>query len=66
MIKKFGILVSVKRKVDPKLTKIHKEKRLKFAQEVMPWKQGWHSDEKKFNLDGPDCWQYYWHDLRNG
>jgi hypothetical protein len=51
-----------------KLTKEHIKARLKFAQEHMSWTNEWFqvvfSDEEKFNLDGPDGLQYYWHDLR--
>ena len=34
----------------------------------MAWVKQWHTvafwDEKKFNLDGPDDYNYYFHDLR--
>ena len=58
-----------KRKACPVLTKAHKEARMNWARAKVTWSQEmWDrcvfSDEKKFNLDGPDCFQYYWHDLR--
>ena len=57
-----------KRKAQPNLTKLHIANRLLWASEKVTWGQKWRvvifSDEKKFNLDGPDGNQYYWHDLR--
>lgn len=57
-----------KAKSKPSLKSNHINNRLVFARNHMSWVHQWQniifSDEKKFNLDGPDGCHYYWHDLR--
>ena len=52
----------------PALKPGDKPARLAFARDHMSWKGEWEhvifSDEKKWNMDGPDGYAYYWHDLR--
>lgn len=52
----------------PKLSQLHKQRRMEFAEKYVDFGDKWlhviFSDEKRFNLNGPDGLHSYWHDLR--
>ncbi len=61
-------LVYKKMHTGPRLSLAHVAASKKWALEHATWRSRWKrvvfSDEKKFNLDGPDGFAYHWHDIR--
>lgn len=60
----------IKAQAAPLLTESHGNERLKWAQHhVTSYKEFlkavMFSDERKFKIDGPDGFHYYWNDLSN-
>ncbi|CAS00064.1 Protein CBG26279 [Caenorhabditis briggsae] len=66
IIKRSGVIVRQKMAKVPKMTDAHKAARLNFVKNNLTtkWENIVFSDEKKWNLDGPDGNRNYWRDLR--
>lgn len=68
IIKASGIIRWKKLSKKPLLSHAHRQRRMDFAAAHLTWRTRWKkiifSDEKKFNLDGPDGNAFYYHDER--
>lgn len=69
IIHSLGYLSHQKMCLRPKISDDNQAWRFQWSLQMLQWpeevtEQIIFSDEKKFNLDGPDGYNYYWHDLR--
>ncbi|RHY24375.1 hypothetical protein DYB36_011321 [Aphanomyces astaci] len=67
LFNKCGKLKYKKRLAAPMMTPAHQKARVKWAKDAREWGRKFEdiiwSDEKKWNLDGPDGFSFYWADL---